>query len=66
MDQVALELWGQKITYRELFRNVDICAELFEKYGILGEDNALICMPAIQHVSYLFLAASKKVANWII
>lgn len=60
MDQVALELWGQKITYRDLFKNADICAELFEKYGIIGENNALFCMPTIQHVSYLFLAASKK------
>ena len=60
MDQVALELWGQKMTYHDLFQNIDICAELFEKYGIVGENNALVCMPAIPQVPVLFLAASKK------
>lgn len=60
MNQVALELWKQKITYQELFRNVDICAEMFEKYGIIGDNNALVCMPGIPHIAYLLLAASKK------
>ena len=60
MNQIALELWGQKITYQDLFRTVDICAELFEKYGIVNDNNALVCMPAIPQVVSLFLAASKN------
>ncbi len=59
MNQVALELWGQKITYRDLFRNVDICAEMLLKYGIVEDNNALVCMPAIPQVIELLLAASK-------
>lgn len=59
MNQVALELWGQKMTYGDLFKQADCCAELMKKYGIVGENNALICMPAIPHVSSLLLAASK-------
>ena len=63
MNQVALELWGQKITYHDLFRTVDICAEMFRKYGIENDNNALVCMPAIPQVVSLFWQLVKMEDN---
>ena len=64
-DDIAIEYFGAKIKFGELFRNIDRVAKSLEEYGIKKGDFVTICSTTTPEVIYLFYAISKigAVAN---
>lgn len=59
MDRVALNYFGRKITFKELFYNIDITAQAFAKQGVKKGDIVTISMPNTPEAVYMFYALSK-------
>lgn len=55
----AFDYFGKKTTYRELLREVDLCANSFLSYGIRKNDVVTICMPNTPEGVISFLALNK-------
>ena len=62
-DEIALMFYGKKITYREMFINIDNTAKAFVAMGIKNGDNVAVCMPALPESVYTILALNKIGAN---
>lgn len=60
---IALFYFGKKITYQQLFYNIENTAKAMLYYGIKYGDNVAICMPAIPETIYVILALNKIGAN---
>lgn len=67
MNNVALEYFGNKITYREFFKKVDEAEKSFRKLGIGKGDVVSFCVPTLPETFYAFYALNKigAVANMI-
>lgn len=67
MDRVALNYFDRKITYGEMFENIDKTAIALMEYGVKKGDIISIAMPTVPETVYLFYALSKigAVANMI-
>ncbi len=67
LDMVALEYFGRKITYGELFDNIEKTAKALKNYGIKKDDIVSISMPTTPEAVYLFYALAKlgAVSNMI-
>ena len=63
LSDVALLYFGKKITYRQLFSEVDRTAQALVSYGVKYRDNVAICMPATPETLYVILALNKIGAN---
>lgn len=65
--RIALEYFGNKITYKSLIEKIDQCADALAALGIHEGDIVSICMPTTPEVVYLFYALSKigAVSNMI-
>lgn len=65
--KIALEYFGNKITYKELIDKIDQCADALVATGVKENDIVSICMPTTPEVVYLFYALSKigAVSNMI-
>ena len=59
LDDLALEFFGSKITYRDFFNNVEKTAKSFEEYGVKKNDFVTICAAGIPETAYSFYALSK-------
>ena len=59
LDQIALEYYGNKITFKEMFKKVDECAKALKKAGIKKGDNVSMCIPGVLETTYMTLALSK-------
>lgn len=59
LDEVVIEYYGKKITYRELFRNIDKTALSFEKAGIKKGDIVTMCTITTPEIIYAFYALNK-------
>lgn len=59
LGRVALSYFGRKITFDELFRNIDSVAKALKTYGIKEGDIVTISLPNIPEAVYLFYALSK-------
>lgn len=55
----AIQYFGQKITYRELFEKIDEMAASFTKYGVKKGDTVAICCANTPEIVYIFYALSK-------
>lgn len=66
-NQIALQYFGQKMTYKEFFRKVDQCADSYIKMGIKEGDIVTICMPNTPEAIISFYALNKigAVSNMI-
>ena len=64
-DEIAIEYFGAKISFGELFKNIDGVAKALEESGIKKGDFVTICSTTTPEVIYLFYAISKigAVAN---
>ncbi len=60
---VALLYFGKRITYKQLFNEVDQAARAFITKGVQCGDNVILCMPAIPEMIYALLALNKIGAN---
>lgn len=62
-NDIALLYFGKKITYKELFVQIDRTATALISYGVKCGDNVALCMPATPETIYLILALNKIGAN---
>ena len=58
-DNVALNYFGKKITYKSLINNIEICAKSLKQMGVKAKDSISICMPNTPEAIYLFYAINK-------
>ena len=67
LSDKALEFFGSKISYKQLFKNINKTAKSLEEYGIKKGDIVTICCAGIPEMVYSFYALSKigAVANFM-
>ena len=67
MDHYAINYLGNKITYRSLFHEIDLCAKAMRSQGIRKGDVVSICLPNVPESVIVFYAVSKigAIANMI-
>ncbi len=58
-DLYALNYFDNRITYKEFFRNIRVCANGLREYGVKEGDIVTICMPNMPEAIYLFYACNK-------
>lgn len=58
-NEIAINYFGKFITYKEFFREVDICAKALKTSGIRENDVVSICMPNTPEAVISFYAVSK-------
>jgi long-chain acyl-CoA synthetase len=59
LQRVALEYFGTKITYRQLFRKIDTLSSALSSYGIRQGDSCLLCLPNIPEIVFFIYALNK-------
>ena len=67
LEDVALIYFGRKITYKELFENIDKCQKSLTAIGVKEKDIVTIALPSIPEAVYLVYAINKMgaIANMI-
>lgn len=67
LDDIVINYVGRKITYREMFENIDRLAITFSEEGIVAGDIVTIIAPSIPEVIYTFYALNKigAVSNFV-
>ena len=58
-DLIALNYFDYKITYREMFNNIDIVAHGLVEFGVKQGDVVTICAPNMPEAIYVFYACNK-------
>jgi len=58
-DRIAIEYFGNKLTYKELFHKIEECAKSLVAIGVKKGDIVTICMPTTPEMVYMFYALSK-------
>ena len=58
-DYIAINYYDNKITYREFFYRIDVCARGLKQLGIGEKDIVSICMPNTPEAICLFYACNK-------
>jgi len=66
-NRVALNYFNNKITYYQLFQNIDVTARAFLEVGVKKGDVITISMPTLPEFVYMFYAISKigAIANMV-
>ena len=59
LDDIAFEYYGNKITYRKLFSNIDKAQKSFEEMGVKKGDIVTICSITTPEIIYSFYALNK-------
>lgn len=67
LNRIALAYFGRKITFEELFSNIESTAKALKAAGVKENDIITISLPNIPEAAYLFYACSKigAIANMI-
>ena len=67
LSNIALNYFGSKMTFKELFNEIDLCAKAMRSQGIRSGDVVSICMPNTPETVIIFYAVSKigALANMI-
>ena len=67
LNDIAIEYFGAKISYKKLFENIDKLASSFKANGVKKGDFITICAPGIPETVYSFYSLSKlgAVSNMI-
>ncbi len=67
LNNYAINYFGKKTTYRELFYEIDLCAKAMKSQGVRKGDVVSICLPNVPESVIIFYAVSKigAVANMI-
>ncbi len=67
LDRIALSYFGRKISFSELFENIDLVAKSLKSFGVKENDIVTISLPNIPEAVYLFYACSKigAIANMV-
>ena len=66
-EEIAIEYFGAKISFAQLFKHIDETAKALKEYGVERGDFVTICSTTTPEVIYLFYAISKigAIANII-
>ena len=59
LNEVALEYFGTKITFKQLFENIDRCASALKAKGLKKGDIVSMALPNCPEALYLFYATNK-------
>lgn len=59
LDRVAIEYFGNKLTYRQLLGKTNECAKALVSMGVKKGDIVTVCMPTTPEMVYMFYALSK-------
>ena len=59
LDNIAIEYFGKKITYRELIENIEITAASLVKDGVKEHDKVSVSMPYLPETIYTIYALNK-------
>ena len=59
LNENAIVYYGNKITYRKLFENIDRLAVTFVEEGICESDIVVVIAPSIPEIIYSFYAINK-------
>ena len=62
-DLIALNYFGNRITYEEFFDNIDVCARALRSYGVKEQDVVTICLPNMPEAIYAIYACNKIIKN---
>ncbi len=67
LDQVTIEYFSNKITYRELFKKIDETAMAYQKIGVKKGDIVTICSITTPEIIYSFYGLNKigAIVNFI-
>ena len=67
LSDVAMNYMGRKISYKELFENIDKAAAAFQKVGVKEKEIVTVALPSIPEAIYCVYALNKigAVANMI-
>lgn len=67
LDDVAILYYGNKIRYKTLFSEVEVCAKALRRIGIRPGDCVTLCTAGVPEAIYLVLACSRigAIANFI-
>ena len=67
LENVALEYYGRKITYKEFFLRIAETEKAFRSIGIKKGDTVSFCVPSLPEIFYSFYALNKigAIANMI-
>ena len=67
LDDIAIIYFNRKITYRELFQNIDQATAAFSAIGVRSGDIVTVALPSIPEALYSFYALNRigAVANMI-
>ena len=58
-DYIALNYFENRISYNEMFDNINICARALRSYGVKEGDIVTICLPNMPEALYVFYACNK-------
>ena len=58
-DFIALNYFGNRITYYEFLDDIDICAHALRSYGVKEKDIVTICLPNMPEALVAFYACNK-------
>lgn len=66
-DRIAIEYFGNKLTYKQLIEKIDDCAKSLVALGVKKGDIVTVCMPTTPEMVFIFYALSKigAVSNMI-
>ena len=58
-DFIALNYFENRISYNELFDNINICARALRSFGVKEKDVVTICLPNMPEAIYIIYACNK-------
>ena len=58
-DFIALNYFGNRISYNEFFDNINTCSRALRSYGVKEGDVVTICLPNMPEAIYAFYACNK-------
>ena len=58
-DFIALNYFGNRFSYNEIFYNIELCARSLREYGVKEKDIVTICSPNMPEAIYMFYACNK-------
>ena len=59
LERIALEYFGNKLTYKELIEKIEECASSLVELGVKKGDIVTVCMPTTPEMVFIFYALSK-------
>lgn len=59
LDGIAISYFGNEVTYRDFFKNVDSASKILTDFGVKANDRIMYLMPNIPETAYLLYGGSQ-------